>query len=199
MMKPATGADIDMLESLGPSISMEADRPTISRIPNPSEFSFGSSSSDIQMNSRFAPKYLGSMPFDVTLLRTPKSLLWQSEWRTVKAKKKLFDPGLAMNVLGNKDAVRAVQPDRPSIQGSMVEDAEREAVADIVRTTMRVPSDMRGFQTEIGVAEAAVVAADGASVFVDPQDAVAKCWVPSSADWHCFPGETNRREEVVMN
>ncbi len=59
----------------------------------------------------------------------------------------------------------------------MVEDAEGESVADLVRPTVRVPLDVRRLQPDEVVVETDIEAAHDTASLVRPQDGMAETWI----------------------
>ena len=82
----------------------------------------------------------------------------------------------------------------------MVEAAECQAIADLVRAASSVPFDVGGFEAEQVVHQANVEAADGAMAFVGSQDIMAELGIarPTRCVAHLVRRESYRVADVLV-
>jgi len=104
----------------------------------------------------------------------------------------------ATDVLRDEDATVVVEADGSTVESLVMERAERETVVGGIGSTCGVPFNVRGLDAEVGSLELAIIATDGAPVFVDSEDRVAEGRVAFERAAHRYPRHPDRVENIFV-
>ena len=109
--------------------------------------------------------------------------LWVSNSLSVVAKEMAERVALPVDGIGDEQTIATggpLKPDGSPVEGSMMQDAQREPVPDVVRTSGGVPLDVCGVERHQVVLDPDVEVTDSATPLVRGQDCMTEVRVPAA-------------------